>query len=74
MNEALEDRVTELANSMDPKCFRGATPGYVADHHDARIVCESMVLGASWLNIYHDASMRPRVFPAEDVLCDVEVY
>ena len=49
MNEALEDRVTELANSMDPKCFRGATPGYVADHHDARIVCESMVLGASLL-------------------------
>ena len=49
MNEALEDRVTELASAMDPKCFRGATPGYVADHHDARIVCESMVLGASLL-------------------------
>ena len=49
MDEALEDRVTELARSIDPKCFRGARPGYVADHHDARIVCESMVLGASLL-------------------------
>ena len=45
-----EDRLaTELARQIDPKCFPAARPGYVSDHRDTQIICESLALRATVL-------------------------
>ena len=45
-----QDRLaTELARQIDPKCFPAARPGYVSDHRDTQIICESLALRATVL-------------------------
>ena len=49
LSKEQQELTDELARRIDPKCFRNAMPAYVAEHHDTRIVCESMALGAKML-------------------------
>ncbi|MCY4508457.1 MAG: hypothetical protein OXG35_16105 [Acidobacteria bacterium] len=45
-----QDRLaTELARQIDPKCFPAARPGYVSDHRDTQIICESLARRATVL-------------------------
>ena len=45
-----QDRLAaEFARQIDPKCFPAARPGYVSDHRDTQIICESLALRATVL-------------------------
>lgn len=49
LNDAQEELSAELAEQIDPRCFRNAKPGYVPEHRDTRIICESIALNAKML-------------------------